>query len=72
MTRASSIPVLDGVFLVPGDGMIDFEPIALFPSTTTRRAGWSSRPSRTKRFAELQYAKKGYDCLAGLVKKVNG
>ena len=40
--------VLDGVFTVPGDGFIDFHAFAraLFESAT--RAGWWSRPSRTR------------------------
>ncbi len=42
--------VLNGAFTVPGDGSLDFERLLARPATATATAaGWSSRPSRTRR-----------------------
>jgi inosose dehydratase len=65
--------VLDGVFTVPGDGMIDFEPI-LALLAEHNYTGWlvveaEQDPAVAPSY---EYAKKGYDCLAGLVAKING
>ncbi len=65
--------VLDGVFTVPGDGMIDFEPI-LQELADHDYAGWlvveaEQDPAVAPSY---EYAKKGYDTLAGLVRKING
>ena len=64
--------VLDGVFTVPGDGMIDFEPI-LAQLAEHNYSGWlvveaEQDPAVAPSY---EYAKKGYDTLAALVKKVN-
>lgn len=65
--------VLDGVFTVPGDGMIDFEPI-LAVLAERNYTGWlvveaEQDPAVAPSY---EYAKKGYDCLSGLVNKING
>lgn len=65
--------VLDGVFTVPGDGMIDFEPI-LRELASRDYTGWlvveaEQDPAVAPSY---EYAKKGYDTLAGLVRKING
>ena len=65
--------VLDGVFTVPGDGMIDFEQI-LGLLAEHNYTGWlvveaEQDPAVAPSY---EYAKKGYDCLAALVKKING
>ena len=64
--------VLDGVFTVPGDGMIDFEPILALLAEHDY-TGWlvveaEQDPAVAPSY---EYAKKGYDCLAALVRKVN-
>ena len=64
--------VLDGVFTVPGDGMIDFEPILALLAEHDY-TGWlvveaEQDPAVAPSY---EYAKKGYDCLATLVRKVN-
>ena len=64
--------VLDGVFTVPGDGMIDFEPI-LTLLAEHNYSGWlvveaEQDPAVAPSY---EYAKKGYDCLAALVRKIN-
>ena len=64
--------VLDGVFTVPGDGMIDFEPI-LGLLAENNYQGWlvveaEQDPAVAPSF---EYAKKGYDYLSGLVEKIN-
>jgi inosose dehydratase len=64
--------VLDGVFTVPGDGMIDFEPI-LARLAANNYKGWlvveaEQDPAVAPSY---EYAKKGYDCLSGLVAKIN-
>lgn len=64
--------VLDGVFTVPGDGMIDFEPI-LSLLAEHDYTGWlvveaEQDPAVAPSY---EYAKKGYDCLAALVRKIN-
>ncbi len=49
-TGASCKAVINGAFTVPGDGAIDFAGRARRCCTTTATtAGWSSRPSRTRR-----------------------
>jgi inosose dehydratase len=65
--------VLDGVFTVPGDGMIDFAPI-LQTLADHNYQGWlvveaEQDPAVAPSY---EYAKKGYDTLAGLVAKING
>lgn len=65
--------VLDGVFTVPGDGMIDFAPI-LQELANNNYAGWlvveaEQDPAVAPSY---EYAKKGYDTLAALVRKING
>ena len=65
--------VLDGVFTVPGDGMIDFEPILALLAEHDY-AGWlvveaEQDPALAPSF---EYAKKGFDCLSALVSKING
>ena len=65
--------VLDGVFTVPGDGMIDFEPILALLAEHDY-AGWlvveaEQDPALAPSF---EYAKKGFDCLSALVNKING
>lgn len=64
--------VLDGVFTVPGDGMIDFAPILALLAEHDYK-GWlvveaEQDPAVAPSYA---YAKKGYDCLSGLVAKIN-
>ena len=64
--------VLDGVFTVPGDGMIAFEPI-LRVLAQHGYAGWlvveaEQDPAIAPSY---EYAKKGYDTLAALVQKIN-
>ena len=64
--------VLDGVFTVPGDGMIDFVPI-LELLAEHRYQGWlvveaEQDPALAPSY---EYAKKGYDCLASLVARIN-
>ncbi len=65
--------VLDGVFTVPGDGMIDFAPI-LQELANRNYTGWlvveaEQDPAVAPSY---EYAKKGYDTLAGLVRQING
>lgn len=65
--------VLDGVFTVPGDGMIDFAPI-LQELADHNYSGWlvveaEQDPAVAPSY---EYAKKGYDTLAALVRKING
>ena len=65
--------VLDGVFTVPGDGMIDFAPI-LQELADHNYKGWlvveaEQDPAVAPSY---EYARKGYDTLAGLVGKING
>ena len=65
--------VLAGVFTVPGDGMIDFEPI-LATLADHNYSGWlvveaEQDPALAPSY---EYAKKGFDCLSGLVRKING
>lgn len=65
--------VLDGVFTVPGDGMIDFEPI-LQVLADRNYSGWlvveaEQDPAVAPSY---EYAKKGHDYLLALVNKING
>lgn len=65
--------VLDGVFTVPGDGMIDFEPI-LSLLADHNYSGWlvveaEQDPAVAPSY---EYAKKGFDYLTALVAKING
>lgn len=65
--------VLDGVFTVPGDGMIDFAPI-LALLAERNYVGWlvveaEQDPAVAPSY---EYAKKGHDYLAALVAKING
>ena len=65
--------VLDGVFTVPGDGMIDFEPILALLAEHNYKGWLVVEAEQDPAVApSYEYAKKGYDCLASLVKKVNG
>ena len=65
--------VLDGVFTVPGDGMIDFEPILRLLADHNYKGWLVVEAEQDPAVApSYQYAKKGYDCLASLVKKING
>ena len=65
--------VLDGVFTVPGDGMIDFEPILTLLAEHHYKGWLVVEAEQDPAVApSYQYAKKGYDCLASLVKKING
>jgi len=65
--------VLDGVFTVPGDGMIDFEPILQVLADHNYKGWLVVEAEQDPAVApSYEYAKKGYDCLAGLVKKING
>lgn len=65
--------VLDGVFTVPGDGMIDFEPILTVLADHNYKGWLVVEAEQDPAVApSYEYAKKGYDCLAGLVKKING
>lgn len=64
--------VLDGVFTVPGDGMIDFEPILALLAEHNYKGWLIVEAEQDPAVApSYEYAKKGYDCLAGLVKKIN-
>ena len=65
--------VLDGVFTVPSDGMIDFEPILGLLAEHNYKGWLIVEAEQDPAVApSYEYAKKGYDCLAGLVKKING
>ena len=65
--------VLDGVFTVPGDGMIDFEPILGLLAQHNYKGWLVVEAEQDPAVApSYEYAKKGYDCLSGLVKKING
>ena len=65
--------VLDGVFTVPGDGMIDFEPILGLLAENNYKGWLVVEAEQDPAVApSYEYAKKGYDCLSGLVKKING
>ncbi len=65
--------VLDGVFTVPGDGMIDFEPILGLLAEHNYKGWLVVEAEQDPAVApSYEYAKKGYDCLANLVKKFNG
>ena len=64
--------VLDGVFTVPGDGMIDFEPILALLAEHSYKGWLIVEAEQDPAVApSYEYAKKGYDCLAALVKKIN-
>ena len=64
--------VLDGVFTVPGDGMIDFEPILALLAEHHYKGWLIVEAEQDPAVApSYEYAKKGYDCLAALVKKIN-
>lgn len=65
--------VLDGVFTVPGDGMIDFAPL-LQVLADSHYSGWlvveaEQDPAVAPSY---EYAKKGHDYLLALVNKING
>ena len=65
--------VLNGVFTVPGDGMIDFEPL-LQLLADRNYSGWlvveaEQDPAIAPSY---EYAKKGFDHLKALVAKING
>ncbi len=65
--------VLAGVFTVPGDGMINFEPI-LQVLADNNYSGWlvveaEQDPAMAPSY---EYAKKGHDYLLALVNKING
>ena len=65
--------VLDGVFTVPGDGMIDFEPILALLAEHNYKGWLVVEAEQDPAVApSYEYAKKGYDYLAALVKKING
>ena len=65
--------VLDGVFTVPGDGMIDFAPILQELADHNYRGWLVVEAEQDPAVApSYEYARKGYDTLAGLVTKING
>ena len=64
--------VLDGVFTVPGDGMIDFAPILALLAEHHYRGWLVVEAEQDPAVApSYEYAKKGYDYLAALVNKIN-
>jgi inosose dehydratase len=57
---------------VPGDGMIDFEPILALLAEHNYKGWLVVEAEQDPAVApSYEYAKKGYDCLAALVKKIN-
>ena len=64
--------VLDGVFTVPGDGMIDFEPILTVLADHNYKGWLVVEAEQDPAVApSYEYAKKGYDYLAKLVSQIN-
>lgn len=64
--------VLNGVFTVPGDGMIDFAPILHLLAGQGYRGWLVVEAEQDPAVApSYEYARKGYDYLAGLVQQIN-
>jgi sugar phosphate isomerase/epimerase len=61
--------VVDGVYTVPGDGMVDYDPSSRASKDMT--AGWSWRRSRTRKANPFAYAKLGYENLTRFLRGAN-